>query len=109
MRTEMSYLPRELTRETEPDASDEAQVTEAQATTGSEKAVAAVPRLQRVAYYRTGEQVPAGEYTCTYCGHSIHLARERALPLCGSCDTDEFMARRPIAPTRPRVRQLVAA
>ncbi len=98
MRTEMSFLlDKRLGTEGEADG----------ATSAVEPVV--MPRLHRVAYFRTGEVVGAGTYTCTYCGHQITLSRERALPLCGSCDTDEFMASRPVAPTRPRHRCLVAA
>jgi len=69
---------------------------------------AAEVHFERVAYVRTGEVVGPGDYTCTFCGHLMHLSRERALPLCGVCDTDEFTTRRPDTPTPPRIRQLVA-
>lgn len=104
MRTELTYLPMDQAESTPSDA-----VSPAEAPVELATRLVEAPRLQRVAYFRTGEPVAAGDYTCTYCGHKIHLSRERALPLCGSCDTDEFMASRPVAPTRPRGRQLVAA
>src|SRR5262249_47119589 len=100
MRTEVSYFSVDLATDDRPCVEHGADCVAVHG---------AITRLQRLAYFRTGEFVAAGEYTCTYCGHSINLSRARPLPLCGSCDTDEFMARRPITPTRPRLRPLFAA
>ena len=94
MRTEVSYLPLELV-----DADE----------TATPEERAEPHRFQRITYFRTGEFVEPGDYTCTYCGTHLHLGRACALPLCGTCDTDEFLAHRPVEPTRRRVRHLFAA
>lgn len=67
------------------------------------------PALQRVAFFRSGEFVAPGEYACAYCGHAIQLSRSWALPRCGSCEAEEFIARAPAGPVDSRHRQLVAA
>ncbi|MHB1414149.1 MAG: zinc ribbon-containing protein [Chloroflexota bacterium] len=51
------------------------------------------PRQRRVAvyYFSAGEKVPPGRYVCTFCGNAIHIATDRALPLCGVCDSAEYV------------------
>jgi len=42
-------------------------------------------------YYFTGEEVPSGVYSCTFCSSQIALADNAVLPLCPICDSAEFI------------------
>jgi hypothetical protein len=47
---------------------------------------------------RSGGEVPAGTYQCTFCGRRLHV--ERRLPPCPSCRNDEY---RTLAADEPQV------
>ena len=47
-------------------------------------------RFRRLTFHRSGDFVAPGDYTCTGCDQTIHLSRDRALPLCGRCESNEF-------------------